>query len=99
MCAQPCRDCLESGTHLSAITVTLIEAGIIVAWHVPIAAHHIVDVLAECRSISSVLTTTEAKFRSRHEILGDEEGCTVKNVKTRKSLYVLSTRVAARAVP
>ena len=64
---------MELKTYISAITITHIEAGIIVAWHVPLATHLIVDVLAECRSISSILATTEAKLRIRHEILRDEK--------------------------
>lgn len=73
----PERVCLESETHLSGITSALIEAFIVVAGHVPIATHHIVDVLAEFGSIMSILTTAEAEFRVRHEILADERsvGC------------------------
>lgn len=90
---------MEFETHISAVTITLIEAGIIAAWHIPHATHLVVDVLAECRSIRSIFATTETKLRSRHEILEDEKGCAVSNVKTRKSLYVLSTHVAPRTAP
>lgn len=75
MCAQLRRVCLEFETHLPGITITLIEARTIVARHVPIATHLIIDVLAECWSISSILATAEAKFRIRHEILAGEKRC------------------------
>lgn len=99
LCVQLCRVCLEFETHLPSITITLIEARTIVAGHVPIATHLIVDVLAECRSISSILATAEAKFRGRHEILAKEK--TMRPVgrqkcKAHKSFYVPSTRVALR---
>ena len=34
------------GNHLAGVTQTLIEPGPVVSGHVPLAAHHVVDVLA-----------------------------------------------------
>ncbi len=40
----------------------------IVSRHVPLAAHNIINVLAESRSVWTVLATTEAELAIGHEI-------------------------------
>jgi len=70
-----CRIALvESGgpinTHgLARITEAIFKsARIIVTWHVPIATHEIVNVLAQRRGPSSIFTSSETELGRGHEV-------------------------------
>jgi len=52
----------------SRVPFTMVETGIIIARHVPVATHHIVDVVAERRRLGCVLATTETKLVGSNEI-------------------------------
>jgi len=57
-------------THrLAGVALAVFErARGIVAWHVPTTAHDIVDVLAQSRSLGTILTSAEAEYGCGHEV-------------------------------
>jgi hypothetical protein len=64
------RDRLEGCSYLARITEAIFKsARIIVTWHVPIATHEIVNVLAQRRGPSSIFTSSETELGRGHEVL------------------------------
>lgn len=57
-------------THrLTSVTQAALEdTRAVITRHVPFTTHHVVDVLAQCRCLRSVLASTEAEFRVGHEV-------------------------------
>ena len=64
---------LGDETHLPGVTGARIEAGIVITRHIPVAAHQVVNVIAECRGIGSIHATAEAKLSGRNIILEYEK--------------------------
>ena len=58
------------GAHLAGITLALLEyTRVVVRGHIPLATHHVIDVLAESRRVGSVLACAEAELIGSHEVL------------------------------
>ena len=51
------------------VALAVVETPVVVAWHVPEAAHNIVDVLAEGGGVRAILTATNAEL-----VEGDKVG-------------------------
>jgi hypothetical protein len=55
--------------HIAGVTQTLIEPCCVVSRHVPLAAHHVVDVLAESGRARTILASAEAELRRGNKVL------------------------------
>lgn len=56
-------------TYLTGVATALLEhACTVVSWHIPVAPHHIVDVLAQGGGVGSVFATTNAELVVRNEV-------------------------------
>jgi hypothetical protein len=69
----PVRGNLDYEAHRPRVPLTCVKTGIIVARHVPIATHHIVNVVAERGRPGCVLATAEAKLGGSNKILPCEK--------------------------
>ena len=56
-------------THGTIVTQAVVEAIPVVPGHVPIAAHHVVDVVAQSRRIRTIFTCAEAELVGGDEVL------------------------------
>ena len=60
----------KRSTHVTAIAFATVEdTGVVVAGHVPLATHDVVNVLTVRRRVRTWLACTEAKLRIRHVVL------------------------------
>ena len=62
-----------SNAHLASVAFARIKSSSVITRHVPVAAHHVVDVLAKSGSLGSILACTDAERIESHEVL-DEVG-------------------------
>lgn len=68
MTLEECRATIDAH-RLATITVALLEySGIIICWHIPVASHHIIDVLTPFRSLWSRFTSAETEFSVRDKV-------------------------------
>lgn len=61
--------CTVYAHRLTSVTQAALEdTRAVVTRHVPFTTHHVVDVLAQCRCLGSVLASTETEFRVGHKV-------------------------------
>ena len=75
-------------TYLASVSGAIFKyTRVIVCWHIPLATHLIVDVLAQCRGVRAISAGAEAELSSRHEILYHGDISQLPDPKEEKQVY------------